>query len=230
MKTMQYKSAPTQIKDVDEKGRVVFYASVFNVKDYHDDIILPGSYKKTIVENYANIIHYKHHDSRIMPGVIQELKEDQRGLLVVSDLIMDNTDGKETYNQYKAMMTAGKSMDHSVGYNALRFEEDRSNNDYIRYISEIKLYEVSTLTAWGANDQALTVDVKEFGKMSIDQLLKEEKFYNELLSSEFSDVKLELLQKLADHLHSLIADAGSSTSATKPTKGSEAITNINFKF
>ena len=218
MKKIEYKAAKTEIKDLDTKGVVVFYASIFGNKDHGNDIVERGAFAKTISENFENIRHYKHHDSRIMPGVLHELSEDSKGLLTKSHLIMDTQDGKETYYQYKAMLEAGKSMDHSIGYwvvKSEKFNEDDPNK-YERRLKELNLMEVSTLTAWGMNPEARTVDVKQ--TLSFDELLKEEIYLKGLLNCDFADMKLEQLELLLKNIQSLIAQrAGSSTRDGEPT-------------
>jgi uncharacterized protein len=213
---MEYKQSRSEIKAVDESGVVVFYASVFGNKDYGDDIIQPGAFTKTIKENYKNIRHFKHHDSWKMPGVIQELTEDAYGLQVKSKLILGTQLGRETYEEYKAMLESGKSMDHSIGFTAIKYDTDEAKG--IRTLRELKLFEVSTLTAWGMNPLAQTVSVKSLEDISFDQLLKEKKFYDMLLNAPFTDAKLEQLEQLKRHVDSLIAKkAGSTTFADKPT-------------
>ena len=184
-----YKAQLTKVEDVDAKGVVRFYASVFGNLDKAGDIVDAGAYTKTITENLKEIQHYKNHDSRMMPGVITEAKEDERGLLVTSKLILGTQTGKETYEEYKAMAEVGKSMFHSIGYIPVKEEEKDDGN----HLKEIFLREVSTLTAHPANNEALTVDVKS----EIDYL-------DELLKGDFSDVKLEKLEKIKSKIQSLI--------------------------
>ena len=120
-----YKSCLTQVKDIDEKGIVVFHASMFDTPDRVKDIVDPGAYTKTISENFREIQHYKNHDSTLMPGVLNELTEDSLGLKAVSQLMLKTQLGLETYEQYKAMAAAGKSMGHSIGYATVRQMKSR---------------------------------------------------------------------------------------------------------
>ena len=225
MRTMEYKGAITEIKDLSEKGIVTFYASVFGNEDYGGDVIEKGAFSKTIQENNRNIRHFKHHDPRQMVGVVKELNEDGNGLLATSQLILKTQLGAETYEEYKAMIQAGKSMDHSIGYNVIKKEE---KNDK-RYLKELRLMEVSTLTAWGMNPLAQTVDVKSLEQLDFNQLLTEEKYYQALLNAKFTDAKLEHIEGLYNYLKSLIAErAVQDTPPEQPIKGSELIKSINF--
>ena len=184
-----FKAQLTKIEDIDNKGIVKFYASVFGNLDKAGDIVDPGAYSKTIAENIKEIQHYKNHDSRLMPGVVTEAKEDDRGLLITSKLILGTQLGKETYEEYKAMAEAGKSMFHSIGYIPVKEEKKDDGN----HLKEIFLREVSTLTAHPANSEALTVDVKS----EID-------FIDQLLKSDLSDVTLEKLESIKQKIQSLI--------------------------
>ena len=231
MKTIEYKGTLTEIKELDEKGVVTFYASVFGNKDYGGDIIEQGAFSKTIRENFKNIRHFKHHDSWKMVGVLTELTEDNYGLLAKSKLILNTQLGKETYEEYKAMVEAGKSMDHSIGYRTIRFEEEnRDNENYTRRLKELKLMEVSTLTAWGMNPLAQTVSVKSFDQLDLNQLLTEEKYYRLLLNAKFTDAKLEHIEGLKNYLESLIIEraAKSTRSDSTPIDGSEAVKAVKF--
>ena len=184
-----FKAQLTKIEDIDNKGIVKFYASVFGNLDKAGDIVDPGAYSKTIAENLKEIQHYKNHDSRLMPGVITEAKEDDRGLIITSKLILGTQLGKETYEEYKAMAEVGKSMFHSIGYIPVKEEKKDDGN----HLKEIFLREVSTLTAHPANSEALTVDVKS----EID-------FIDQLLKSDLSDVTLEKLESIKQKIQSLI--------------------------
>jgi HK97 family phage prohead protease len=240
---MEYKGSQTKIVDVDEKGVVVFYASVFNNKDKGNDIMEKGAFRKTIKENFKNIRHFKHHDSTQMPGVVQELAEDDKGLIVTSKLILGTQIGKETYEEYRAMAEADKSMDHSIGYWVTKFKEEREKetDEYTRWLKEVQLGEVSTLTAWGMNPEALTVDVKRYHTIDMDELLKEERYFSLLLKCDFPEAKLEQLEQLLTKIQTLIrlkadsftlnADEPSSDAeAGTTTSVSELIKTINIKF
>jgi HK97 family phage prohead protease len=221
-RAMEYKGCLTEIKDVTQSGLVIFYASVFGNTDLGGDVIEGGAFKKTLKENQKNIRHFKHHNPKLMPGVIQELKEDDYGLLATSKLILNTQLGKETYEEYKAMAEAGKSMDHSIGYATIKYEDDR--NSETRKLKELKLFEVSTLTEWGMNPLAQTVNVK-----SIDELLKDQKYFELLLKCNFTDAKLAELEQFKMHIESLIKSRQIiDTPILEPISASQLITNIKF--
>jgi HK97 family phage prohead protease len=202
LREMQYKSCLSEVKDIDEKGTVIFHGSIFGVEDRVQETVDSGAYTKTINESFKDIQHYKNHDSQMMPGVIQELTEDQKGLLVKSKLILKTQVGLETYEQYKAMAEAGKSMGHSIGYAVVR--DDKTVEPGIRHLKEIALFEVSTLTMRAAHPDALTVGIKSLDDMDFEELIKEEKFYTFLLNCKFDDIKLERLELIKNHISALI--------------------------
>lgn len=213
-----------EIKAIDEKGIVSFYANAFNNMDSMRDISLPGSFSKTIKENAARIRHFKYHDHRQMPGVIVDLKEDDYGLLVTSKLILDTQLGKETYEEYKAMFEAGKQMEHSVGVNAIKYDVTDPDDweKRVRKVSEWKLWEVSTLTAWGANDRALAVSIKNLEGATREEIENEIIFLKSLLNiSSYSDMKLEQIEKQMNFLDKL--KAGLQPEATKLTTDSTTL-------
>ncbi len=199
-----YKSVLTSVKDIDEKGTVVFHASIFNTPDRAKDIVDPGAYTKTITENFNDIQHYKNHDSTLMPGVISEMKEDSTGLLAKSQLLLKTQLGLETYEQYKAMAAAGKSMGHSIGYAVVRGQK---SEDGFNHLKEIFLFELSSLTKRAAHPDAATVGIKALNELEFDELIKEEVFYTNLLNCKFTDAKLENLENIKNHISALIDES-----------------------
>jgi len=51
MKTMQFKTFPLEIKDVDTQGTIRGYASTFGNVDLGLDIVDKGAFKKSLKEN-----------------------------------------------------------------------------------------------------------------------------------------------------------------------------------
>ncbi len=224
-RAMEYKGCITEIKDVTQSGTVVFYASVFGNTDFGGDIVEPGAFKKTLKENMKNIRHFKHHNPNLMPGVLHDLKEDSYGLLATSKLILNTQLGKETYEEYKAMIDAGKSMDHSIGYATIKSENDEENET--RKLKEVRLYEVSTLTEWGMNELAQTVSVKNLDQLDLNKLLTEKKYYELLLKCSFTDAKLQHLEQFKKHVDSLIASRLVGTT-NEPKVQRIDLSSINF--
>lgn len=217
MMTKEYRGCNYEIKALDEKGIVSFYANVFNNLDTDRDISLPGSFAKTIAENGKRIRHFKMHDRDRMPGVVTELKEDATGLLVTSQLIMGTQLGRETYEEYKALFAAQKQMEHSVGVSAIQYDitDDDDWDKRIRTVSEWKLWEVSTLTSWGANDKSVAISIKSLENASREEIEKEIIFLKGLLNiSSYSDLKLEQIEKQYNFLDKIKAGLQSELRVT----------------
>lgn len=148
-----------EITDADRKlGIVTGYFSHFNNVDGDGDIIRPGAFKKSIKENgpdssLPRIKHLLNHNSSQPLGVLQSLKEDKTGLLYESQV------GTHALGQdFIKMIESGLITEHSIGFQIMKRNQLQSYEQYIKNpdagwyeITEVKLYEGSSLTAWGAN-------------------------------------------------------------------------------
>ena len=190
----QVKVLSGKIADVDNKqGLVKAYFSAFGNIDSDGDMIQMGAHSKTMMERGPNgtnrIKHFKQHDSWQVPGVIKEMGEDSHGGWFVSQL-SKTTLGRDTLIEYEE----GIITEHSFGFNIIKAEqiEDKEKGNY-QLITETKIWEVSTLTAWGANSQTPVVEVKsnkeileqaekilKTGKLSDETLKKAEEIYKTL--------------------------------------------------
>ena len=75
MNKILFKQSPIgEIVDADEnKGIVKGYASYFDNMDADKDIIRPGAYKKTIMENGSRVKNLYQHDMNKPIGKMNEL-------------------------------------------------------------------------------------------------------------------------------------------------------------
>ena len=187
----QYKSNDTKVKDIDSKqGIVKAYFAVFGNIDSDGDIIEPVAFTKTIMERGPEgndrIKHFKWHSTKDVPGKLQELGEDEFGAWFVSKL-SNTTLGKDTLIEYEE----GIITEHSHGFEIIKNDHDESNINHIR---ESKLWEVSTLTAWGANPLTRVDYVKEI-KDEKELLKALETITKYLQVGRFSDSLLSDLEK-----------------------------------
>ena len=195
---MLIKSISAEVKDIDEKGLIKFYFSVFGNVDSDNDITEKGAFTKTINDwkgaNRKQIRHFKNHRWDKTPGVLQELFEDDKGAVAVSQLILGTQLGKETHEEYKA----GAIDQHSFGYEVIKSEmEERENGKIqIQHLIELKLNEVSSLNSWGANDQTFTLDVK-----NQDQVIKYLDTLEALKKGDFTDTYFEKLEQKIAAVH-----------------------------
>lgn len=199
----QYKQLECKLKDIDEKGIVTFYYNAFGNVDSDEDISLLGSHKKSQSENKNRIKHFKNHNIYQTPGVIQELGEDNFGAWARTKMILGTSLGNDTYEEYKA----GAITEHSFGYDVINATKNVKNQ---RVISEYKIWEVSSLTGWGANELTPVTDIKsEFDALKmLDTLCR-------LRKGKFTDDKLKLIEEkingLLLHLKSLKEEPDNST-------------------
>lgn len=149
-------TAGLEIKSLDEGGGFEGYASVFGVQDSDGDVIVKGAFRKSIEKfqgmNKMPKMLWQHDTTKII-GKYTEMREDENGLFVKGQLILEVQQGREAY----ALMKAGQLDAMSVGFNIVNAGGDGSMRG--RVIDEVDLWEVSLVT-WGANPAALITNVK----------------------------------------------------------------------
>jgi HK97 family phage prohead protease len=203
---MQQLSRPyAGIKDIDATGRTVqFYGSAFGNEDSDGDIIMPGAYTKTILENGPNsrqprIKHLLQHNTRQIIGKFTELTEDSKGLLCTS-VLANTKDADDALALYALDL-----FEHSVGFQTIKWEGDNTDpENYVRRLTELKLWEVSSVT-WGANSDTPLVGIKAHDPASrlagVDALnLRMSKLFKALRTGNLQDSTYEQLQAEADSL------------------------------
>ena len=184
-------SDPIEFKDVDgRKGIVTGYFANFDSLDSDGDVIVKGAFSKTISATgpqsaKPRIKHLLNHDPSQPLGVIQVLKEDNKGLYYESKL------GSHSLgNDFIKMVESGLVTEHSIGYQVKQFNqktswEDYKTGDVRRELTELKLWEGSSLTAWGANENTPLTGLKsvEINKL-INQAEAVEKFCRDTKASD----------------------------------------------
>ena len=195
METVLFKNHEAQVKDLDDtKGIVTVYINSFNNQDSDGDISLPGSFKRTFKNNGHTIQHWLNHERDKLIGVPIKLYEDDQGAIAVSQLNIKKQLGRDVFEDYKLFAEHGKSLQHSVRVQPVKFEESREGEKFTRKVSEWKLVmEFSTLYGWGANQQTPLIDIK-----SMDDL--------ELMMREgnYSDEKAKLIEETYNKLKRLL--------------------------
>lgn len=197
-----YKNLSQGITDVDtKKGIVTGYFSAFNNVDSDGDVIKKGAFTKTISENFDRIRHLLDHDPTKALGKPQILQEDNIGLYYESKV------GRHTLGRdFLLMVEDGLISEHSIGFVTIKQKSMGSFNE----ISEVKLYEGSSLQGWGANEMTPITGMKSYENISVmmDSIMKAIK------TGKYSDetfIKLELqflqLQKEFNTLKELSKDS-----------------------
>lgn len=215
----QYKSLAGSIKAVDTQKRTVSgYFSAFDKVDSYGDVVRKGAFAKTIMEQGPNskqprIKHLLNHDVSQPLGKIVELKEDDYGLYYVSEI------GTHSLGEdFLKMVDSGLITEHSIGYrvvkqNQLSNYQDAKEGEPIYELTELKLYEGSSLTGWGVNQYTpLVSGAKADTDKLAERVKKLEKF---IKSCEPSAETIELLMLEIKQLTQLIADAIEATPAAE---------------
>ena len=141
-KNFERKSSSLEIKQINNLGKFCGYASVFNIKDSYNDIVLPHSFQKTLSKkNFKTDIKmlWQHQADKPI-GYFTLIKEDSIGLYVEGQIMLDIKKGLEAYNLIKSKAVNGLS----IGYKINDYTFDKNSN--IRKLKEIELFEISIVT------------------------------------------------------------------------------------
>lgn len=178
------------------EGRVVTVAvNAFGNMDSQGDISVQGSFSKTLKENFGRIKHFLNHDTSKLIGCPLEGREENGYLVMVSE--MANTqDANDVLELYRLYDKNKRTLEHSIGVEAMQRDPQDA-----RKVLQWKLWEYSTLTSWGANQNTPLLgikreDLQHFPKKSLD-------FVKQALDMKFSDHILIA----ADELRKLIEKA-----------------------
>jgi HK97 family phage prohead protease len=190
---------PMSFKDVDgRKGIITGYFAMFDSVDSDGDIIRKGSFTKTIREQGPSstkprIKHLMNHDPFQPLGVVYELKEDAIGLYYESKL------GTHSLGvDFIEMVDSGLITENSIGYITKKYNQLKPWNEWkegeaARELTELKLYEGSNLSAWGANWRTYNNGVKS--EKTIDMLSKRiDLLIKSLRSGTFTDETFDTLE------------------------------------
>lgn len=128
------------------------YASVFGIKDHHEDIVDHGAFTKTIQERMpkkAIKVLWQHSEPFGMPV---QLNEDDKGLFVRAKVV-----DTPTNRERLAYMEAGVVDKMSIGYSVVKSSYDKDM--VANRLKELKLYEVSPVT-FPANEATSITELK----------------------------------------------------------------------
>jgi uncharacterized protein len=155
---MERKDFAIELKELDlELGVFEGHASTFGNVDLVGDRVMAGAFRRTLKHwkdrKQPIPILWQHNPSEPI-GATLEAREDDEGLYVKGQLILDVAKAREA----RSLMQAGVLGGLSIGYDVVK---DKWNTDGVRDLNEVKLYEYSPVT-WAANDQARYTSVKNY--------------------------------------------------------------------
>lgn len=153
---MMEKNTPyLEIKSLGDDGVFEGYASVFAIKDFHNDVIPKGAFEKSLTAwhkmgQLPKLLWQHDHCAPIGKWLV--IQEDDHGLFVRGQLLLDLQKGREAYTLLRAGCVDGLS----IGFNVLRARKGQG----VRLIQEIDLQEISLVT-FAANERARVTAVKD---------------------------------------------------------------------
>jgi HK97 family phage prohead protease len=214
-----YKSFGLEVKDIDAKSGVVSgYFSAFGMVDSDGDIMMPGAFKRSIqdwgVDGKQRIKHLLNHDPSKPLGKLMSLKEDSYGLYYESKVGTHQL-GKD----FIKMVESGLIGEHSIGFRTLREQKSGEANE----IHEVMLFEGSSLTAWGANENTPLLGLKNMGNVEQvkDQIKAFEKFIRDSdVTDETIDLCLIKVKQLAQAIE-MMSSTSPASAAVEQQKAEE---------
>lgn len=226
-----------EIMDLNVKqGIVTGYFSKFNNVDADGDIIRPGAFTKTIKENgpessLPRIKHLLNHDPSLPLGVLTSLKEDGYGLLYESQV-----GSHELGEDFIKMVESGLITEHSIGFKIIKRNQIQSYENYIKNpslgqyeITEIKLYEGSSLTAWGANPYTPITSLKSANDMDL-LVAKHEAIEKFCRNTNATDDTIQMLLLHSKQLAQMLVDMKRTTEPEQSIQPEENAADIIREF
>jgi uncharacterized protein len=144
------KTFKLQIKSLDEAGKFSGLASVYGNVDLGGDVVMPGAFAKSLADRGHEIPILFQHDMR-QPVGLGKLKDTSQGLEIQGQLVLEVAKAREAYSLLKARVLRGLSF----GYDTVKSDIQAG----VRYLRELKLYEVSLVTV-PMNELATVTAVK----------------------------------------------------------------------
>lgn len=124
-------------------GVIEGYGSLFGLMDRGGDIMMPGAFKASLAElkrKKSLIPMLWQHDSSSPIGTWPEVVEDEKGLKVKGELILEVPQA----NVARSLMQKGAVKGLSIGYRTLDYDIDRSTG--ARRLKKVELWEISLVT------------------------------------------------------------------------------------
>jgi HK97 family phage prohead protease len=144
------------LKATGEDGMIEGYGSVFNERDAYADIVASGAFMDTLAAHKAAgtmPAMLWQHDAAEPIGIWTEMVEDEKGLRVKGQIVMETERGKAAH----ALLKKGALRGLSIGFVSKEWKYDRESDT--RTLTKVDLWEVSLVT-FPANGKAMVDSVK----------------------------------------------------------------------
>ncbi|MCA3254939.1 HK97 family phage prohead protease [Bradyrhizobium sp.] len=153
-----------------KEGTITGYGSVFGLLDRGGDIVEAGAFKASLAEwrrKKALPPMLWQHDPYTPVGVWTDVTEDEKGLKVTGELVMDLQQAKDA----RALIQAGAVKGLSIGYRTKDYEIDRTTG--ARRLKKVDLWEISLVTfAMLPEAQIANVKSSDFDPRALEAALK----------------------------------------------------------
>lgn len=156
---LKTRDIPFELKAAGKDGSFEGYASVFGNLDDGYDVVEAGAFKEFAKTRDGKILVLNQHNMREPIGK-SEVKEDDKGLLVKGQLVLDDPVAARVYTHMKA----GTIDAMSIGFDVLPGGAEYTESG-VRRLKALKLWEVSVVT-FGMNAQARIDMVKGAGQIT----------------------------------------------------------------
>ena len=227
---LEHKEIGGKYEDFDINNRVISgYLSEVDVKDDGGDTIARSAFNKTLQERKNEIFFLNQHDFKQPHGKFAELEMDSYGLKFVSNPLPNTTYSNDVLKLIEAKIITSTS----IGYVATKFIGQKG---YCRTITELKLYEGSTVTI-PMNKGALITGLKS---MTLEEIsTKEKDLLKAFRNGTFTDETFVLLELALKELQTQSYELGKKEALNKPSNDTDQaaetlkeVGNIlsNFKF
>lgn len=155
--SMKTRNVQLSVKAVGNTGEFEGYASVFDVVDSYNDVVVAGAFMESLTDHASKgtmpALLWQHKADEPI-GKWLEMKEDERGLYCRGQLLIeDDPLAKRAYAHLKAKSVSGLS----IGYALKKWAYDEDHG--VLELLEIDLWETSIVT-FPANEQARVDEVK----------------------------------------------------------------------
>lgn len=213
---IKYKNVAFDIKEVSDTGMIEGYASVYGNIDSYGDIVEKGAFKKLFEKSNTVIPVLWQHDTRQPIGGASAFKEDQNGLYMKAELVLEVQKAQEA----RALAKAGVVTGLSIGYTVNEYTHNKEEG--VTYLTDLNLWEVSLVT-FPANTEARVEGVKQVledggmpSEREIEELLRQAGFsrtqsktiiskgYRALQRDAEEDDSIQLIEGLKANLQELI--------------------------
>lgn len=205
----QVKSFEAEVKDVDMAARTVVQAYTrYDVEDSDKEFGRKGMFNKTWKENFSRVKHLLNHDTTKPVGKIEQLWDDTTYAYYKSKV-----GTHQLGDDFIKMADSGLITEASYGFQTIKANDLK---DGTRELLEVKLWEVSALTAWGANQYTPIISLTK----SMDKQEQSDKVGARIKALErfckgstATDETIELLLLELKQLQQLFIDLTKSTKA-----------------